>query len=687
MKLHLYKNTNSIVLHRWNYIKDYQSFIESNKENEILTLDNANFRFQNNVYTEFIFNMPNYVNLKPGTIFTYMIVENGDNFSSWYVANTYLIRGGQYNLKLKRDLLNDYLKYIKGNDFNVARSFFNNQMKLDKNILPHLINEDKSYLTNINDNLKEREILDLSNISSNLINGTWSPFNLTMDYKGGNSVYIQSDNTHGAFLIYFDDNITSISFDVDGDNDRYPFINVSNVNENIYGTDLNGESFIVGSQKEYDKGYTCWKCENNSEKSFTNMIPFSMRLNKLKSTIGYVLAIPRFFGKDSRHVEDHYQQIIGLKERFGEHVIDIQYVPYFFTCQRYKILYYWGYEVERKKDGSENLKSLVPFFEVNTFDTRDGLFINNNYFNTEFNKGLIEKKVIFHQTRCEFTSPSQLYKVDFNYFKACGLNGSYPSIYLYHKMQPYQMYFGISFSSTCYYNLYNLNDKDLFYIPTEDFTLDLNTSEFQNYQLSNKNYANIFNRQISSSDTDFWLGYGKGITTGIGNTVGNLFTTNPGKAISSSVQTVSNAIFDPISYYNSRNANIDIYNMQIENIKSRPDTPLVKGNFTPQNLGGFAVNFYSNDENTIEEYKSILKNKGIMFNFNNIKLNYMFKKLQLSTTINNDGIKPYLECEMISNNNDNTNYFDNYLWNEINKELASGVYLTEDSFQELIKEN
>lgn len=40
---------------------------------------------------------------------------------------------------------------------------------------------------------------------------------------------------------------------------------------------------------------------------------------------------------------------------------------------------------------------------------------------------------------------------------------------------------------------------------------------------------------------------------------------------------------------------------------------------------------------------------------------------------------------MISNNNESTNYFDNFLWNEINSELSSGVYLTENALKEIIK--
>ena len=87
----------------------------------------------------------------------------------------------------------------------------------------------------------------------------------------------------------------------------------------------------------------------------------------------------------------------------------------------------------------------------------------------------------------------------------------------------------------------------------------------------------------------------------------------------------------------------------------------------------------------LQEYKKILQNKGIMFDFRNVKLKEMYSELQLSTIDNVYGIKPYFEGEMISNNNDSTNYFDNFLWNEINSELSSGVYLTENALKEIIK--
>ena len=50
MKIYLYKNLNSIVLHRWNYIENYSDFILKNKDKEVLVLDNVNFKFENNVY-------------------------------------------------------------------------------------------------------------------------------------------------------------------------------------------------------------------------------------------------------------------------------------------------------------------------------------------------------------------------------------------------------------------------------------------------------------------------------------------------------------------------------------------------------------------------------------------------------------------------------------------------------------
>ena len=125
--------------------------------------------------------------------------------------------------------------------------------------------------------------------------------------------------------------------------------------------------------------------------------------------------------------------------------------------------------------------------------------------------------------------------------------------------------------------------------------------------------------------------------------------------------------------------------MQIDNIRNRPDTPIIKGNFGSQYLNTFVVKYFINDENLIQEYKKIVQNKGIMFDFRNVNLKEMYSELQLTTIDNVYGIKPYFEGEMVSNNNDSTNYFDNFLWNEINSELSSGVYLTENALKEIIK--
>ena len=169
------------------------------------------------------------------------------------------------------------------------------------------------------------------------------------------------------------------------------------------------------------------------------------------------------------------------------------------------------------------------------------------------------------------------------------------------------------------------------------------------------------------------------------NAIGQIFSGHFAKGIAGSISSAINTGFDTGSYFNSRQANIDVYNMQIDNIRNRPDTPIIKGNFGSQYLNTFVVKYFINDENSIQEYKKILQNKGIMFDFRNVKLKEMYSELQLSTIDNVYGIKPYFEGEMISNNNESTNYFDNFLWNEINSELSSGVYLTENALKEIIK--
>lgn len=702
MKLHLYKNINSMVLHRWNFISDYPKFIEEHKEQEVITLDNANFKYQNNVYSDFIFNLPNLVNIDPGVVLTYLIVEDNDKYSSWYIAGTFLIRGGQYDLKLKRDLLNDYMEYIKDNDFNVYRSFFNNQMKVTNNILPHLLNEDENLIGPVNDLLKDR--FEIQPSYADDVNGTWSIPN-TWNYSqselnpndlGDTSCYIQADRTHGVFLIYFDDNIVSLSGTQVGE-EIYP---LSATNINLEGVvnpiDFVNEGYAMGSESDYNKGFNVWKHYGSKIQAFSYSsdyrYPSSIYLSKLSSSIGYLALIPRFFGRDRYSIEDHYLDIVRFKSFFGNHIVDIQYVPWFFQFSFYgKTLAHWFYNHSKKSSKD----SLVPILQFSLNQSTDGYKVI--YYDSDvpksMEKDLIGKKVVLHHTRCEIVTPSQLNKAKFNYFKA-SVNGDSPWFYLYYKFAPYQIYFGFSFYNNCYYNLYGNNTKELFFTPSEDLTLDLTSSEFQNYQLENKNYSQIFNRQMAMNDKVMAINYTKNtVNTAIstvGNVAGDAVSGKLGKAIGEGVSGVSSIITssaDWSAYEETRRAQGDIFNMQVDNIKCRADTPLIKGNFTPQNLGWFVIDFYTNDDSSIEEYKKVLKNKGILFNYNNIKLKDMYKEIDVTTTINSDGIKPYIACEMISNNNDNSNYFDNFLWNEINKELAKGIYFTEESFKEIIKEN
>ena len=688
MKIYLYKNLNSIVLHRWNYIENYSDFILRNKDKEVLVLDNANFKFENNVYTEFIFNFNNdYKNLKVGTIFTYMIVDDDGYFSSWYVANTILNRGGQFKLKLKRDILNDYIKYIKLNDFNVSRSFFNNNMTITKNILPHLINESSDYLTNMNDNLKELKRIDF-NYSA--YNGDWTTPAGTNQYPGSSTIHVQADEEHGAFAIYFADNILDISGTTREGGD-YPVFGVwSNYDrDRLFDNYGSWNGYLVGNNEDYEKGLTCWVVQGKSSQVSTEPYHNSILLNKLPNTVGYVLIIPRYFGEyDISSYRDHLSEIIRLKERFGDFIIDIQYIPYFFSSNSYRRYNYWAVEKYKDSNGSEIYGSRIPFIQMGESDLFGHRLIelDSEFKNFMYSGGLLQKKAVLHHTHCEFVSPSQQYRTSFNYFKAYNIfENRIPTIYFYYKFMPYQFYTGVSFTGNCYYNLYGNNIKDLFFTPSEDYTIDLTSSQFSNYQLNNKNYQSIFNRQLASSDVSATLNITKNALSSQANAMGQIFSGHFAKGIAGSISSSINTGFDIGSYFNSRQTNIDVYNMQIDNIRNRPDTPIIKGNFGSQYLNTFVVKYFINDENSIQEYKKILQNKGIMFDFRNVKLKEMYSELQLTTIDNVYGIKPYFEGEMISNNNDSTNYFDNFLWNEINSELSSGVYLTENALKEIIK--
>lgn len=201
-----------------------------------------------------------------------------------------------------------------------------------------------------------------------------------------------------------------------------------------------------------------------------------------------------------------------------------------------------------------------------------------------------------------------------------------------------------------------------------DYSLPIVSDAWANYQIQNKNYANIFDRETQHLETKFGWGLAGSITGAVaggisGAMLGGLSGISHGAVlggVGGGVTGALDVIKGAVLHGESMDYRKDMYNFNLQNIQALPQG-LVKTSAINYNSKIFPfVEIYD----CTEEEKEMIRNK---LRYNGMNLSTIGK---ISDFIQ-QGVLTYIQGKMIRCLDIQE---DSHILNEINKELSIGVY-------------
>ena len=283
-----------------------------------------------------------------------------------------------------------------------------------------------------------------------------------------------------------------------------------------------------------------------------------------------------------------------------------------------------------------------------------------------------EPKVQNETQFCRLNSPNYAASFDFSVAKNKGV--SYWQVDCSYK--PYQPYIHVAPN---WKGLYGSNFNDARgLICTGDFSIDLMSDKWQEYQINNKNYQEIFNRQIQTLDlqqriasrNEIWnavAGGVQGAATGAagGALAGGIYGAAAGAIIGGAASTVG-AVMDIDNNRqlraDERSSALDMFNYNIGNVKALPNTLTKVSTF---NINNKIFPFYEIYDATSEEIEALRR-----------RLEYRGYNLGIVGTLSDYWVKDkYFKGKLIRLEavTDST-LGDSHFVECINSELMSGIY-------------
>lgn len=209
-----------------------------------------------------------------------------------------------------------------------------------------------------------------------------------------------------------------------------------------------------------------------------------------------------------------------------------------------------------------------------------------------------------------------------------------------------------------------------------DFSITTVSNAFESYKLQNKNYQEIFNRQIDNLDTTqeiskekAYLGVATGIAGGTytgakkggaaGGPMGAVGGALVGGGISSAISAL-NIDWLERSQSEERDYRIDLHNYQLQNIKAIPDSLTKVDSFNNNNKIYPVLEFYSCTDEESDIFDLKLKYEGMTINALGFITNYIGPE------------QTFIKGQMIRIEGVGD---DTHLLNAIYDEIAKGVYL------------
>ena len=288
-----------------------------------------------------------------------------------------------------------------------------------------------------------------------------------------------------------------------------------------------------------------------------------------------------------------------------------------------------------------------------------------------------EPKIQNETQFCRLNSPNYAASFEFSVAKNKGVG--YWQVDCSYK--PYQPYIHVAPN---WKGLYGSNFNDARgLICTGEFSIDLMTDKWQEYQIQNKNYNEIFNRQIQSLDLqqsiaqrqEKWgvalgavqavaggVGAGAAIGGGVGAAVGAGLGLVAGAA--STVAGIADIADNNKLRADARSSQIDMFNYQLGNVKALPNT-LTK--VSTYNINNKIYPFYEIYEATSEEIEAL--RQQLMWRGYNLGIIGQLSDFQVEGKYFKGKLIRLEEVHDVS-------LGDSHLLENYNSELQQGIYWT-----------
>ena len=444
-------------------------------------------------------------------------------------------------------------------------------------------------------------------------------------------------------------------------------------------TQLDNTTLALGTPDRYtlESTESYFSCYWRNIPVSSNTIELKTTAEKVDSSPYYCFAIPYHAAKvikgEQTIVTDPRESLLlarNIATQLGSFCYDVQLLPYF-PLQSY-------IDSMGRIDTTTMPEGTVAVLKSAEGEARTFLFWitkpNFSFAVPDMISYSSEPKIQNETQFCRLNSPNYAASFDFSVAKNKGVD--YWQVDCSYK--PYQPYIHVAPN---WRGLYGSDFNDARgLICTGDFSIDLMTDKWQEYQIQNKNYNEIFNRQIQSLDLQQSIakrqdifgavagslsGAMSGATTGAlaGGLPGAIGGGIAGLGISA-VGGVMDIIDSQKLRDDARSSQFDMFNYQLGNVKALPNT-LTK--VSTYNINNKIYPFYEIYEATSEEIGALRQqlqwrgyNLGIIGQLSDFQVEGKYFKGKL------------IRLEEVQD----VSLGDNHLLENYNSELQQGIYWT-----------
>lgn len=226
-----------------------------------------------------------------------------------------------------------------------------------------------------------------------------------------------------------------------------------------------------------------------------------------------------------------------------------------------------------------------------------------------------------NETRlCRLASPNYASMYDFSVAKNYGVTGWHITM----TARPYQPYIHVApIWGGLYSPMYQDDPKGL--ILGGNYSIDIVSSAWTSYEINNKNYQLIFDRNVQTLDLqqsierkqDIRNLAASAINAGI-SAAGNAVLFGAASGVIAGAKTAGNLVNSAVALgeaqqlrENARDSMLDLQSYNLGNIKARPDTLTKVSSINSQNKGWAVAEIYTAPQNEVDAYIALRKYSGM----------------------------------------------------------------------------